>query len=72
VPKEIPWHELTEEEKVVVEYFVAFKSVGEIIALQELRRKGIKRPTLVLDSLVKKGIIRHGEGCYSLAKEYRV
>ncbi|NPA84727.1 MAG: hypothetical protein GXO07_01820 [Crenarchaeota archaeon] len=62
---------MTPEERVVVEYFVTFKSVGEIIALQELRRKGIKRPTLVLDELIRKGIIRYGEGCYSLAKEYR-
>jgi len=72
MPKPIPWDKLTKEERIAVQYFVSFKSVGELIALRDLNLKGIKRPTLVLDSLVKKGIIRKGEGCYSLAKEYRI
>ncbi|UXD21603.1 hypothetical protein IPA_05835 [Ignicoccus pacificus DSM 13166] len=69
--KQIPWNKLTPEEKIVVKYFLTYKSVGDLIILRDLRMKGIERPTRVLESLIQKGILVKGEGCYSLSKEYR-
>ena len=72
MPKEIPWHKLTTEERIVVQYFLAHKSVGDLVLLRDLELKGIKKPIRVLESLLEKGILEKGEGCYSLKKEYRV
>ncbi len=69
--KQIPWNKLTPEERKVVQYFLAYKSVGDLILLRDLRLKGIEKPTKVLESLLQKGILVKGEGCYSLSKEYR-
>ena len=69
--KPIPWNKLTEEEKKVVQYFLTYKSVGDLIVLRDLRLKGIEKPTRVLESLIQKGILVKGEGCYSLSKEFR-
>ena len=72
MPKEIPWHKLTPEERTVVQYFLAHKSVGDLILLRDLELKGIRKPIRVLESLLEKGLLEKGEGCYSLKKEYRV
>jgi len=69
--KQIPWNKLTLEEKKVVQYFLTYKSVGDLIIIRDLRLKGIQNPTKVLENLIQKGIIVKGEGCYSLSKEYR-
>lgn len=64
--------ELSEDERRVMEYFISNISVGELIVLRELRaRYRIREPLRVLRSLVEKGLLERGEGCYNLARELR-
>jgi len=64
--------ELSEDERRVMEYFVSNISVGELIVLRELRaRYKIREPLRILRSLVEKGLLERGEGCYNLAGELR-
>ncbi len=63
--------ELTDEEKLVTYYFVKHISVGEILAERELRALGIKNPLKVIKSLILKGVLERGEGCYNLARGIR-
>ncbi len=64
--------ELSEEERRVMTYFVTNVSVGELIVLRELRaRYKIPEPLKVLRSLVEKGLLERGEGCYNLAEQLR-
>ena len=62
---------LTDEEKLVTYYFVKYISVGEILAEKELKALGIKNPLKVIKTLIIKGVLERGEGCYNLAKEIR-
>lgn len=63
--------EITNEEKIVIYYFVKNISVGEILALKELRALGVKNPSQLIRRLMVKGILEKGEGCYNLAKNIR-
>ncbi len=64
--------ELGVEERKVFDYFLQHISVGEIIALRELKlRYGIEDPLSVIVKLIDKGYIERGEGCYNLARKYR-
>ncbi len=64
--------ELSVEERKVFDYFLQHISVGEIIALRELKlRYGIEDPLSVIVKLIDKGYIERGEGCYNLARKYR-
>jgi len=64
---------LSREEKVVFDYFRKNVSVGEIIAIRELSAiYKIKNPEQVINSLIAKGLIERGDGCYNLAKELRI
>ncbi len=63
---------LNAEERKVFDYFLQHISVGEIIALRELKlRYGIEDPLSVIVKLIDKGYIERGEGCYNLARKYR-
>ena len=63
---------LTREEKAVLIYFLENISVGEILVVREIRaRYGIEDVDKVLASLVSKGLLERGEGCYNLASNLR-
>ena len=63
---------LDPEEQRVLRYFYVNVSVGEIIALRELRtRYKISDPEAVVRRLIEKGLLERGEGCYNLARELR-
>lgn len=51
-----------------IKYFKNVISVGEIIAIRELKALGIKNPESVLNKLIEMGIIEKGEGCYNLVR----
>lgn len=61
---------LTKEEEAVLNYFIKNKSVGEIIAIRELQvLEGIKDPLSIINSLVEKGYLIKGKGCYNINPE---
>ncbi|BBG24004.1 PolB1-binding protein PBP2 family protein [Sulfuracidifex tepidarius] len=60
---------LTEKEiEVAKKYFSTYISVGEIIAVKELRTQGIRNPEEVISKLIQEGFIEKGEGCYNLVR----
>ena len=52
-----------------IKYFKNVISVGEIIALRELKALGIKNPEEVIAKLIEMKIIEKGEGCYNLVRD---
>ena len=67
------YRKLTREEKIVFDYFLKNVSVGEILAIRELSAiYKIENPEQVINSLIAKGLLERGSGCYNLAKELRV
>lgn len=56
------------EERIVFEYFRKNLSVGEIIAVKELKLiHRIDDPLKVIDSLIKKNLLEKGVGCINLS-----
>ena len=51
-----------------IKYFRNVVSVGEIIALRELKALGIKNPEEVVAKLIEMKVIEKGEGCYNLVR----
>jgi len=51
-----------------IKYFKNNVSVGEIIALRELKALGIKNPEEVIAKLIEMNVIEKGEGCYNLVR----
>ncbi len=59
---------LTKEESIVLNYFVRYRSVGELIALRELKALyGIQEPSKIISKLVYKGLVERGIGCYNIS-----
>lgn len=59
---------LTKEELVVLNYFIRYRSVGELIALRELKALyGVQEPSKVIGKLVYKGLVERGVGCYNIS-----
>ncbi|MEM0453551.1 MAG: hypothetical protein QXO98_02710 [Sulfolobales archaeon] len=57
---------LTKEEYTVLNYFIRYRSVGELIALKELKALyGIQEPSKVVNKLMYKGLVERGVGCYN-------
>jgi len=52
-----------------IRYFKNVVSVGEIVALRELKALGIKNPEEVIMKLIEMKIIEKGEGCYNLVRD---
>ncbi|AAY80879.1 PolB1-binding protein PBP2 family protein [Sulfolobus acidocaldarius] len=50
-------------------YFQNVVSVGEILAVRELKALGISDPEKVINKLIELGFIEKGEGCYNLIRE---
>ena len=63
---------LPPEERRAAEYFVKHISVGDIRAVMDLKKAGIKDPETVLERLVELGVLEKGLDCYNLAKPLRV
>lgn len=63
---------LSREERVVLDYFIKNLSVGEILAVKELRLlHRLEDPTRVIDSLIRKGLLEKGAGCINLSRRVR-
>ncbi|AWR97594.1 hypothetical protein DFR86_08565 [Acidianus sulfidivorans JP7] len=54
--------------EIAEKYFKKYLSVGEIIAVRDLKALGVKEPEKVIAQLMEKGIIERGEGCYNLVR----
>ncbi|MCE4600588.1 MAG: hypothetical protein F7C38_03375 [Desulfurococcales archaeon] len=57
--------------KIVFEYFYKNLSVGDLRAVKELTRMGVRDPQDKIDKLVEEGLIEKGLDCYNLAKPLR-
>ncbi|MCY0874471.1 MULTISPECIES: PolB1-binding protein PBP2 family protein [Acidianus] len=55
--------------EIAEKYFRKYISVGEIIAVRDLKALGVKDPEKVIVELMNKGIIEKGEGCFNLVRE---
>ena len=59
---------LTAKERRVLEYMIKNISVGEIIAVRELRSLyGIEDPEIVLAKLIELGLVERGLACFNLS-----
>ena len=63
--------ELGSEELWVMAYFLREVSVGELVAVSDLRLSGVRDPAQIIRGLVAKGFLERGEGCYSLPADLR-
>ncbi len=62
---------LSKEEMKVVNYFVTYRSVGELLAIRELRGiHGVKDPGKIIMRLIDLGILERGVGCYNISREF--
>jgi|ECHhosMinimDraft_1075155.scaffolds.fasta_scaffold00009_46 hypothetical protein len=59
---------MEEDLEKAIRYFKSNISVGEIVAIKELKAIGVRNPEEVIDELIRRNIIRKGEGCYSLVR----
>ncbi|WP_221288064.1 PolB1-binding protein PBP2 family protein [Stygiolobus caldivivus] len=53
---------------IAIKYFKNVISVGEIIAVRELKALGVKEPEKAVSKLIEMGVIEKGEGCYNLVR----
>jgi hypothetical protein len=53
---------------IAIKYFKNVISVGEILAVRELKALGVKEPETTIAKLIDMGIIEKGEGCYNLVR----
>jgi hypothetical protein len=61
---------LSRDEAIALNYFIRYRSVGELIALKELKALyGVQEPAKVINKLVSKGLIKRGIGCYNVSEE---
>ena len=60
---------LDSEGSKVLKYFIRYRSVGELLALRELKGLyGIKDPAKVIGYLLDLGLLERGLGCYNISK----
>lgn len=60
-----------EDVQKAIKYFRNVISVGEIVALRELKALGIKNPEMVISKLMEMHIIEKGEGCFNLVRDFK-
>ncbi|QGR19441.1 PolB1-binding protein PBP2 family protein [Stygiolobus azoricus] len=53
---------------IAIKYFKNVISVGEILAVRELKALGVKEPEATIAKLIEMGVIEKGEGCYNLVR----
>jgi len=59
---------LDSEGSKVLKYFIRYRSIGELLALRELRGLyGIKDPAKVIGHLLDLGLLERGLGCYNIS-----
>jgi len=61
---------LDQESLKVLKYFIRYRSVGELIAIRELR--GLYRindPAKYIGKLVDLGLLERGVGCYNISRD---
>ncbi len=64
--------QLSPEERVVFEYFRKNLSVGEILAVKELKLiHKIDDPLRIIDSLIEKNLLEKGAGCINLSSKVK-
>ncbi len=59
------------DERIVMRYFVRYRSVGILIALVELKNEGIKDPEDVIVRLIEKGLLEKGIATINLPAPLR-
>uniref|UniRef100_A0A7C5YWX2 DUF2250 domain-containing protein n=1 Tax=Ignisphaera aggregans TaxID=334771 RepID=A0A7C5YWX2_9CREN len=65
-------NKLSEEEKKVLEYFLQNISVGNLVALRELKAfYRVNDPRTIIRKLIDMGLIDQGYGCYNLSRALR-
>lgn len=62
---------LPKELATVFQYFYKNISVGDLRALKELERIGVKDPKEKIEALIEMGLLERGHDCYNLAKPLR-
>ncbi|MEB3759042.1 MAG: hypothetical protein GSR82_02650 [Desulfurococcales archaeon] len=56
----------------VMKYFLLYRSVGDLLAVRELKEKyGIKDAERVIIELINKGLLEKGDGCINLPPPLR-
>ncbi|MCE4617101.1 MAG: hypothetical protein F7C32_00740 [Desulfurococcales archaeon] len=60
-----------EEERIVMRYFIRYRSVGILIALAELKNEGVKDPEEVIVRLIEKGLLEKGAASINLPAALR-
>jgi hypothetical protein len=61
---------LNSEELLALKYFIQNRSVGELLAIRELRGLyRIKDPVKILGRLTELGLLERAPGCYNLPKK---
>ncbi len=61
---------LTNEELTVLKYFIKYRSVGELLAIRELKALyGVQEPVRVINRLIDKGLLTRGLGCYNVSQD---
>lgn len=58
-------------ERKVFEYFRKYVSVGDLRAVLDLERLGVRDAQDVIDRLVEMGLLERGVDCYNLARPLR-
>jgi hypothetical protein len=62
---------LGREQRIVFEYFYKNISVGDMRAVMELEKLGVRDPQARIEELVEAGLLEKGMECYNLAKPLR-
>ncbi len=62
---------LNKEQKIVFNYFYKNISVGDLRAIMELKKLGVRDPQARIDELIEIGLLERGMECYNLAKPLR-
>ena len=58
-------------ERKVFEYFRKYVSVGDIRAVMDLEKLGVKDAQEAIDRLIELGVLERGIDCYNLSKPLR-
>ncbi|MCE4606062.1 MAG: hypothetical protein F7B59_01845 [Desulfurococcales archaeon] len=58
--------------RLVMKYFLTYRSVGDLLAIKELKEKyGIEEAEDVILDLINMGLLEKGEGCINLPPPIR-
>ncbi len=63
---------LGDDERRVLSYFMKNISVGDIRAVLDLEKLGVKNAEAIIEHLINLGFLEKGTDCYNLSKPLRV